>query len=94
MSQEKSISRSRLHSVQLENRTRAILTGVNDVDSFHEAEVNLMTEDGYMTITGQELHISRLSLEEGQLVVEGQITGIQYADSDGHGNFLARLFRG
>ena len=94
MSQEKSISRSRLHSVQMENRTRVVLTGVSDVDSFHEAEVNLVTEAGYMTVTGQELHISRLSLEEGQLVVEGQISGIQYADPAQPGHFLSRLFHG
>ena len=89
-----SITRGRLHTVQLDNRAKAVLTGVDDVDSFNEAEVNLITEAGYVTITGKDLHISHLSLEEGQLVVEGEIAGIAYTDSIvQEGGLFSRLFR-
>ena len=90
----RALTRAKMHSVQLENRTRAALTGVADVDSFNEAEVNLVTEAGYVTISGQDLHISHLSLEEGQLVVEGEISGIVYAEHEvREGGFFSRLFR-
>ena len=47
-----------------------------------------------MTITGKDLHISHLSLEEGQLVVEGEIAGIAYTDSIvQEGGLFSRLFR-
>jgi len=92
--ESRALSRAKMHSVQLDNRTRAALTGVEDVDSFNESEVNLVTEAGFVTISGQDLHISHLSLEEGQLVVEGEISGIVYADNAGReGGFLSRLFR-
>ena len=88
-------SRLRGHTVQLDNRERAIITGVDDVDNFNEAEVNLVTEAGYITVTGSDLHISRLSLEEGQLVVEGVISGVAYTEMEGSrgGGFFGRLFR-
>ena len=90
----RSITRGRLHTVQLDNRAKAVLTGVDDVDSFNEAEVNLITEAGYVTITGKDLHISHLSLEEGQLGVEGEIAGIAYTDSIvQEGGLFSRLFR-
>ena len=90
----RALTRGKMHSVQLDNRTRAALTGVEDVDSFNEAEVNLVTEAGFVTITGQDLHISHLSLEEGQLVVEGEISGIVYADNAAReGGLFSRLFR-
>ena len=90
----RSITRGRLHTGQLDNRAKAVLTGVDDVDSFNEAEVNLITEAGYVTITGKDLHISHLSLEEGQLVVEGEIAGIAYTDSIvQEGGLFSRLFR-
>ena len=91
----RAIPRGRLHTVQLDNRARAVLSGVDDVDSFNEAEVNLITEAGYVTITGIDLHISLLSLEEGKLVVEGQISGIHYTDAAvTEGGFFSRLFKG
>ena len=90
----RAITRGRFHTVQLDNRAKAVLTGVDDVDSFNEMEVNLITEAGYVTISGKDLHISHLSLEEGQLVVEGQISGITYADSMAQeGGLFSRLFR-
>jgi len=92
--ENRALTRARMHSIQLDNRSRAALTGVEDVDSFNEAEVNLVTEAGFVTITGQQLHISHLSLEDGQLVVEGEISGIVYADNVAReGGLFSRLFR-
>ena len=85
--------RLRAHSVQLDNRERAIITGVEDVDNFNEHEINLVTAAGYLTLTGSDLHISRLSLDEGQLVVEGVISGISYsAMEERSGGLFSRLF--
>ena len=91
---EGSTMRIRAHTIQIDNREAISVTGVKDVDSFNEAEVNLVTEAGFVTITGQQLHISHLSLEEGQLVVEGEISGIVYMDQLGReGGLFSRLFR-
>jgi len=94
---DKKLIRSRTHTVMIENRERVTITGVEDVDSFNEEEVILVTEAGYITVTGQDLHISKLNLDEGQLIVDGLILGMDYSDheelrSKGAG-FLSRLFR-
>ena len=67
------------HMLTLDNRRRATLTGVNEVLGFDENIVNLRTDNGEVTITGEGLHVTKLMLEEGQLALEGKIDGIQYA---------------
>ncbi|HZJ56705.1 MAG TPA: sporulation protein YabP [Clostridia bacterium] len=94
---DKKTTRGRSHSILMENRQKVSITGVQDVDSFDEATVILATDFGYITLHGVDLHISKLNLEEGQLVVEGEIIALQYSDADysrGKGaGLFSRLFR-
>lgn len=80
--EERRSLRSVNHSVLLENRQRVVIQGVEDVDSFDEESVILVTDMGYMSIQGMDLHINKLNLEEGQLIIEGNILGLQYSDRD------------
>jgi len=66
------------HTLTMENRRRAVLTGVNEVLGFDENQVTLMTENGEIALTGEGLHVTKLMLEEGQLAVEGKIDGVIY----------------
>lgn len=66
------------HTLSVENRSRAVLTGVSEVLGFDENQVSLMTENGEIALTGEGLHVTRLMLEEGQLAVEGKIDGVFY----------------
>ncbi len=75
---ESKTGRLRGHSVAIDNRSRAVFTGVTDVDSFNEEEVILATEAGVITLFGQGLHISHLNLDQGQLIVEGEIDAMDY----------------
>ena len=77
-SDEKKTVPVRTHGLTLENRQRAIITGVEEVDSFNEQMVVLLTSAGAMTLMGDQLHISKLNLDEGQLLVEGQIVALEY----------------
>lgn len=82
------------HSISIDNRERAIFSGVQDVESFNEEEVILVTEGGVIALMGQGLHISRLNLEEGELIVEGYILGVDYAEvQQSHKGFMSRLFK-
>ena len=82
----------RAHTVQMEDRARVTITDVMDVESFNEAEVSLSTGSGGMSVSGEGLHISRLNLDEGHLVIEGLISAIEYEQQSGGGLF-SRLFR-
>lgn len=94
---DKKLVRGRSHSILMENREKVTITGVEDVDSFDEATVLLVTDLGYITLHGIDLHISKLNLEEGQLIVEGEITGVEYSDHEGAGSrsggFFKKLFK-
>ena len=66
------------HTLSMENRQKAALTGVSEVVGFDENQVILLTDHGEIALTGEGLHVTRLMLEEGQLAVEGKIDGIIY----------------
>jgi sporulation protein YabP len=84
----------RPHSLQIDGRSRATITGVTDVDSFNDGMILLNTSVGAMTLIGSGLHISRLNLEEGQLFIEGQIDALEYDERvRGKGKGLSRLFK-
>ena len=69
---------SHLHTVQMDQRKQAMLTGVTDVCSFHETEIVLKVENSVMVITGEQLHIGKLLLEDGRLDIQGHIDGLIY----------------
>ena len=52
-----------VHRLLLEQRKTLSLGGVQDVKSFDENEVLLVTVCGVLTIRGKELHVGRLELE-------------------------------
>ena len=72
----------------IENRKKAVLTGVKEVDRFDETAVVLETWGGRLTLTGSGLHVSALQLEEGKLLIDG----VQYEQGRARrkGGFLRR----
>lgn len=84
------------HNVILEDRSRLTVSGVSDVDSFDEQTVIVFTQMGELTVKGEDLHINRLSLEMGELAVEGDIASLSYTDraqKPQQGSFWGRVFR-
>lgn len=81
------------HTLQIDRRRRAAVTGVTDVCSYHETEIVLRLDSGVMVLTGQNLHIGRLLLEEGKLDVDGTIDGVVYESPSKRMGFFAGLFR-
>ena len=81
------------HNVILEDRKKLSITGVEDIDNFDENAITVYTSLGELTVTGLDLHINRLSIETGELLVEGEISALKY--TEGRANkesFLSRLF--
>lgn len=69
------------------------VSGVKDVDSFNEQFVQLLTEAGELRIEGADLHITKLNLDEGQIMLEGEITAMEYAEAEERGSLFGRIFR-
>lgn len=90
---DKNIPRDIPQNIIIENRSKMSISGVSDVDNFDENTVVLYTNRGLLTVRGAGLHIERLSLETGELAVEGTIDGIEYSEETVSGGFWSRLFR-
>jgi sporulation protein YabP len=85
------------HKISLNNRLAGSMTGVREVISFDGGEIILDTEQGIMIIKGEDLHVTRLTLDKGEVEINGRIDGIMYTESDDkkrdRGSFLAKLFQ-
>ena len=66
------------HKLTLQERKSLTMTGVAEVISFDESLVELNTSLGVLTVQGQELKLKTLSLEGGQVAVDGQISALIY----------------
>jgi len=70
-----------IQTLTLENRERLGITGVEKVDSFNSDNVILSTNKGKLTIKGNNLSISKLSVEEGRLTINGMINSLVYSEN-------------
>ena len=70
----------RMHKVTMLNRKTCAISGVKDVLSFDIHEILLETEQGMMMIKGDDLHVNRLTLEKGEVDIEGRIDSLAYSD--------------
>ena len=71
---------TRTHKVTMTNRRNCMINGVNDVLSFDIHEILLETEQGMLTIKGSDLHVNRLTLEKGEVDIEGRIDSLAYSE--------------
>ena len=90
--EEKQPQAARTHGISMENRSRLSVTGVEDVESFDENLIVMNTVAGDLIVRGSGLHIGRISLDAGQLSVEGSISELSYEDSTPAGGLWRRLF--
>ena len=79
------------HRLTLNERRQLSLTGVSEVVSFDDTAVVLRTELGTLVIQGQQLQLKTLSLDGGQVVVEGSVAALHYEQPRQTGGWLRRL---
>lgn len=92
--EDKKITKPKSHNVIMENREKMSITGVSDVISFNTESIVIETEMGILTIEGNDLRISRLNLENSEMILEGEIANCEYSDeSVSKGGFFSRMFR-
>ena len=84
------------HRLTLEGRERLVVSGVEDVERFDETEIVMNTVEGALVVTGENLHIDKLSLDGGELHVDGRVETLRYEDAGAlhGGGLLSRLFGG
>lgn len=83
------------HNLIIEARSRAAVSGVVDVESFDENEIIMETTMGVLFVRGSGLRIEKLSLDTGDVIIEGSVDRFEYEDQvrEPGGGFFGRLFR-
>lgn len=85
-----------VQNLVLENRNKLSISGVLDVLSFDDQIVILETELGLLTVKGENLRINKLSIDNSEVIIEGDITSLSYSQKDfekkGEG-ILSKIFK-
>lgn len=87
MAEEKSMP----HKLSLDCRKVLTMTGVTEVVSFDENAVVLKTHMGQLTVHGSQLQLKNLTLDGGQVAVEGQICALVYEEPRKSGSWRRLL---
>lgn len=94
---EEKIKQRRSHRLNMEDRKRLEMTGISDVISFDLNKILLETDYGVVTVKGDNLHVNRLSVEKGELDIDGSIQSLEYSEVSSFGKkgepFFSRLMR-
>lgn len=94
--EDKKLIKAKPHNLMLEDRTKLCITGVREVDSFDDNSIILDTEAGGMIIKGTSLHINKLNVDDGNLLIEGFIISCAYTEkteSKRTGSIFSNIFK-
>lgn len=84
------------HQITLNNRNILAVDGVTNLGSYEEELLILETVAGVLEIKGGRLHVQQLNIDQGRVVIDGEICSLVYTDQDlvkkGKG-FLSKLIK-
>lgn len=85
----------KIHNVIMEGRRKLTISGVTDVDNFDEKTILIYTHMGELTVQGKHLRVNAVSVDTGDMEIEGDIWALLYGDKDRKGplSLLGKLFR-
>ena len=82
------------HSLIIDNRKNLTITGVTDVENFDDESICLYTQYGQVSIRGENLQVSVLNTENGDVTASGKINSVAYSEkTEKNPRFFARVFR-
>ncbi|MBE5806032.1 MAG: sporulation protein YabP [Clostridiales bacterium] len=94
---KKNNNQSIMQNLILENREKLNITGVNDVLSFDDQIVILETQLGLLTVKGENLRINKLSIDNEEVIIEGEINNLCYNEKENlerkNNSFLGKIFK-
>ncbi len=83
------------HNLIMENRKKAVLSGVKEVGSFNEYEAVIYTNLGELKIKGKNIQISNINTDTGELILTGIIDSLHYSNNTERvpNNIITRFFK-
>lgn len=82
--------------LSLENRKKMSLSGVIEVVSFNESQIILNTNNGGLVIKGEGLKMNKLDVQNGEVVIVGQVNSFVYSGTyskKDNESILTKLFK-
>ena len=83
----------RPNNLALEGRKHLTVSGVEEVMGFDEREITMRTGEGDLIVRGEDMHISKLSVEGGDVHIHGRIAELRYEEPAPERRPWKRLFR-
>lgn len=88
---------SKSHKLSLDNRKRLTMSGIKDVVSFDLTQILLESTQGMIHIKGNDIKVTRLSLENGEVDIDGTVDSITYSEVKAYGekgkSIIKRMFK-
>lgn len=94
--ERKTINTAVVQNLILENREKLSISGVLDVLSFDDQVIMVETELGLLTIKGENLRITKLSIDTSEVIVEGNISYLAYSNKEvekNKGSIISKIFK-
>lgn len=94
--ERKTINTAVVQNLILENREKLSISGVLDVLSFDDQVIIVETELGLLTIKGENLRITKLSIDTSEVIVEGNISYLSYSNKEVEKNkssIISKIFK-
>ena len=82
-----------IHNIIMENREKISISGVKKTENFDDKIIVLDTQMGQLTIKGDNLHISKMDIDTGNLSVSGNIYGLVYNETSTTNSLIKRIFK-
>lgn len=85
-----------IQNIVLENRNKLSISGTKDVLSFDDEVIIMETELGLLTIKGENLKINKLSIDTGDVIIEGEVNNLGYNDHskrEQEKSILSKIFK-
>ena len=70
------------HEIKIIKRKEMSISGVEEVISFDEESVRLMSSEGEIYIEGEDIKIGVLDTDRGLVTLSGKINGFYYVSED------------
>lgn len=82
------------HNITLKDRSSLTVSGVEHIYSFNDKKVEVKTSAGEMVIEGENLDMSKLSIDEKVINVDGTINAIIYSkERKPQESFFKKVFK-
>ena len=82
-----------MQSILLEDRSKLTINGATKVLSSTNTQAVIEMQDQNLIVLGQNIEITKLNLENNEVVFKGEINSIKYYQKNEKKNIIKRLFK-